>query len=151
MDLQDENGISRVMITWRRYFPAINCIILAVPVLFYLLAVRPSAAELIYTFRISNTTDYFLYELRLDSGRQIQVCVPPGGESELFSKKIIRRAPDWFSNPVSTVSIRLYSDSVEDLQDKTFIIRFDQSISPNRLNRICITAESLISQEARIQ
>ena len=142
MNSVNEPVSSRMLTVWRRYLPAVNGIILSIPVLFYLLVVKSSESELVYTFRISNATDFFVYDVQVKSVEEFRCAVPPRSESEMFTMRIRRDIRAWFSKETLTVTVRPCADSLSNPPPAS-VIRFYDDISPERLNRIHITAESI--------
>lgn len=139
MDFLNEDPAVRLARYWNRYLIPVIALILAVPFLFYFLVVRSPAPELIYTFRISNGTDYYLKDVRVESGQEFRCAVPPNSDSELFTLKIRGHGDEWFPKGSFLVTVKHYGDSARGyLHQSETILLFSSKISPDRLNRIRI-------------
>lgn len=136
MDILTDDAVVRLFRVLRRYLPAIYGIILSVPVLFYLLVVRSATKELIYSFRILNSTEFHFYEIHVKSDHEFRCAVAPGGESETFIMKMSR---DWFQNQKLSIAVRHRRDSaLENQSESPLIFYVADRIMPDKVNRICI-------------
>ncbi len=139
MDILNDDAVARLFSVWRRYLPAIYGIILSIPVLFYLLVVRSQAIDLVYTFRISNSTDLFFYDVQVKSDYEFRCAVLPKSESKLFTMKIRR---SWFEDTKLIVTVRHYGDSSSiNHVGSSIVLQVGNNVRPDRLNRICIMPE----------
>lgn len=150
MNLRIDPPPSKVLTLWRRYLPAVNVLILSVPVLFYLLVVKSSESELVYTFRIANATDQFLYDVQIKSDEEVRCTVFPGTESELFKMKVRYGLKNWISREPVLVTVTPYADSMPE-HSAIPEIKFYDRFSPDKLNKIQITAESIFEPKVKIE
>lgn len=91
-----------------------------------------------YVFTIENTTDYTINRINVGGTKQSTFSIPPNEISEPFVAIRISNFATFFSEPLMTITVLEYSDSISSYQNNIGeVLSFDK-FSTKEVNRISL-------------